>query len=142
MLLRESRVATSVNMRPFDLKGVQAVEKRKEDEKIKKRNMGQKKRKWKKMDAKWVKWVLWFFFSYEKKKGKTEEKKRCGSLLVQSMNLTLQKITKERNQFFFFFISLLGIILTLLSRILGRFVFPRHFWFFQKQQNNQTQERQ
>lgn len=52
MLLRESRVATSVNMRPFDLKGVQAVEKRKEDEKIKKRNMGQKKRKWKKMDAK------------------------------------------------------------------------------------------
>lgn len=45
-------MATSVNMRPFDLKGVQAVEKRKEDEKIKKRNMGQKKRKWKKMDAK------------------------------------------------------------------------------------------
>jgi len=34
MLLQESRVATSVNMRPFDLKGVQAVEKRKEDEKI------------------------------------------------------------------------------------------------------------
>ena len=43
MLLQESRVATSVNMRPFDLKGVQAVEKRKEDEKIKKKKHGTKK---------------------------------------------------------------------------------------------------
>lgn len=43
MLLRESRVATSVNMRPFDLKGVQAVEKRKEDEKIKEKETWDKK---------------------------------------------------------------------------------------------------
>ena len=51
MLLRESRVATSVNMRPFDLKGVQAVEKRKEDEKIKKETWD-KKTEMEKMDAK------------------------------------------------------------------------------------------
>lgn len=76
MLLRESRVATSVNMRPFDLKGVQAVEKRKEDEKIKKKKHGTKKTE---MEKKWMQNELNgcsdFFFPMRGKKERRREKK-------------------------------------------------------------------
>ena len=76
MLLRESRVATSVNMRPFDLKGVQAVEKRKEDEKIKKKKHGTKKngngKKWMQNE---LNGCSDFFFPMRGKKERRREKK-------------------------------------------------------------------
>ena len=75
MLLRDSRVATSVNMRPFDLKGVQAVEKRKEDEKIKKRNMGQKNGNGKKWMQNELNGCSDFFFPMRGKKERRREKK-------------------------------------------------------------------
>ena len=74
MLLRESRVATSVNMRPFDLKGYKLLRREKKMKKIKK-NMGQKNGNGKNGCKIELNGCFDFFFPMKEKKGKKEGKK-------------------------------------------------------------------